>query len=344
MGFKVRKRIEIMKIAVTYDNGNVFQHFGKARNFKIYEADNNEIVSSEVIDCGDTGHEALAGILADRGVDAVVCGGLGEGAMEALSAAGIEVCSGAQGDADAAVQAYLNGELSDQGVNCDHHGHDHHEDGSNICHNEEADDSGMDMAESGLNVEEACGSGCGGCGDAESSCGGCGDSDSSCGSGCGGCGGGCGGCGGHMQVILDGKNAGKRCSVHYRGTLDDGTQFDSSFDRGQPLEFICGTGMMISGFDKAVVDMEVGSSVDVHLNPEEAYGMPDPNAVITSLISELPGCEEMSVGDRAYLQDEYGRSFPVRVTEKTDEKIVMDANHELAGKALNFHIELLSAE
>ena len=75
------------------------------------------------------------------------------------------------------------------------------------------------------------------------------------------------------MIILEGKNAGRTVRVHYRGTFNDGTQFDSSYDRGEPLEFICGAGMMISGFDKAVVDMETGQAVDIHLMPEEAYGM-----------------------------------------------------------------------
>ena len=78
------------------------------------------------------------------------------------------------------------------------------------------------------------------------------------------------------------RNVGKTCRTHYRGTFNDGTQFDSSYDRGEPLEFICGAGQMIRGFDAAVADMEVGEIVDVHLMPEEAYGMPDPNAIFTS--------------------------------------------------------------
>ena len=72
-------------------------------------------------------------------------------------------------------------------------------------------------------------------------------------------------------------NENKKCKVHYIGTFNDGTQFDSSYDRGEPLEFICGAGQMIRGFDAAVADMEVGQIVDVHLMPEEAYGMADPN-------------------------------------------------------------------
>ena len=81
----------------------------------------------------------------------------------------------------------------------------------------------------------------------------------------------CGGCGGHKSDIT-GPNVGKTCRTHYKGTFNDGTQFDSSYDRGEPLEFICGAGQMIKGFDAAVANMEVGEIKEVHLMPEEAYG------------------------------------------------------------------------
>jgi len=130
--------------------------------------------------------------------------------------------------------------------------------------------------------------------------------------------------------------------VHYRGTLDDGTQFDSSYDRGEPLEFTCGAGMMILGFDKACADMVAGQTKDVHLMPEEAYGMPNPNAVFTVNQAEMPGSEELEAGQQVYLQNAYGQTFPVTVTAKDETTITFDANHELAGKELNFHIEVVS--
>lgn len=292
-----------MKVAVTYDssNGTVFQHFGKTENFKLYEIEQGNILSTEVIDNAGTGHEALAGVLAAQGVVLVICGGLGGGMQSALDAAGIAVISGAQGDADEAINAFLRGELNTAGVNCDHH-------------------HGEGEAE-----------GCGGCGDGEEGCGGCGG-------GCGGC---HGGCGGEPVIILEGRNAGKKVRVHYRGTFDDGTQFDSSYDRGEPMEFLSGAGMMIPGFDKAVVDMEPGQKVEIHLEPEEAYGMPDPANIITLLIEDLAGSEDLVVGQRIFLKNMMGQSFPVVVTEKDDERITFDANHEMAGKALNFAIELL---
>ena len=82
------------------------------------------------------------------------------------------------------------------------------------------------------------------------------------------------------STTIEGKNVGKKCRTHYRGTFNDGTQFDSSYDRGEPLEFVCGAGMMIKGFDAAVASMEVGQTTEVHLMPEEAYGQPDPDAIL----------------------------------------------------------------
>ena len=290
-----------MKIAVTYENGNIFQHFGRTEAFKVYEVEEGRIVSSEVIGSNGAGHGALAGVLSQNGIDVLICGGIGGGAQSALAEAGIELCAGAQGDADQAVEAYLKGELVSAGVTCGHHGEGHtcghHEEGHGCGHHEE-------------------------------------------GGSCGGHGGCCGG----AQNAPAGRNVGKTCRTHYRGTFNDGTQFDSSYDRGEPLEFVCGAGMMIKGFDAAVADMEVGQVVDIHLMPEEAYGLPDPNAVFTVEIKELPGAENLSVGQQVYLQNAYGQPFPVRVAAKDETTITFDANHEMAGKELNFRIELVEVK
>lgn len=136
-------------------------------------------------------------------------------------------------------------------------------------------------------------------------------------------------------------NENKKCKVHYTGTFNDGTKFDSSYDRGEPLEFVCGAGMMIKGFDEAVKDMEVGQIKDIHLMPEEAYGQPDPENIFTVQISSLPGSEELTKGQQVYLSNELGQQFPVKVVEKDDTTITFDANHEMAGKELNFKIELV---
>ena len=281
-----------MKIAVTYDNGTIFQHFGKTENFKVYEVENGQVLSGEVISSNGSGHSALAGLLAGQNVDVLICGGIGGGAQAALTEAGIELCAGAQGDADQAVEAYLKGELVSSGATCDHH----HEEGHSCGEHEEG---------------HSCGSNCGSCG---------------------------------SQNTITGRNVGKTCRTHYRGTFNDGTQFDSSYDRGEPLEFICGAGQMIRGFDAAVADMEVGQVIDVHLMPEEAYGMADPNAIFTMEIAQLPGSEDLTEGQQVYLSNQYGQPFPVKVVAKDEKNITFDANHEMAGKELNFRIELVEVK
>ena len=136
-----------MRIAVTYDNGNVFQHFGKTEYFKVYEVENNEVVSSEIIGSNGTGHGALAGLLAGQDVDVLICGGIGGGAQNALAEAGVTLCAGAQGNVDEVVEAYLKGELVSTGANCDHH---HHEEGHSCGSHEEGHSCGGH-----------CGGGCG---------------------------------------------------------------------------------------------------------------------------------------------------------------------------------------
>lgn len=122
-----------MKIAVTYDNGNIFQHFGKTENFKVYEVEDNQVVSSEVIGSNGTGHGALAGLLSEQGVDVLICGGIGGGAQMALAQAGIKLYGGVSGEADAAVNALLASALAyDPNVRCDHHDHAHGE-GGHTC-------------------------------------------------------------------------------------------------------------------------------------------------------------------------------------------------------------------
>lgn len=139
-------------------------------------------------------------------------------------------------------------------------------------------------------------------------------------------------------------NEGKKVKVHYVGTLDDGTQFDSSRDRGEPLAFTCMAGQMIPGFDAAVAEMEVGEQRCVHLEPKDAYGEANPDAVQTIRTEQLPGSERLEVGQKVMLSGPDGRPFQALVADKGDDTITFDMNHELAGKALNFDIELLEAE
>ena len=116
-----------MKIAVTYENGNVFQHFGHSENFKIFEVKDKNIVSSEIVPTLGSGHGALAGFLKNNGVDTLICGGIGGGAKNALAEAGINLYPGVTGNADEAVSALLNGNLSyNSDIECTHHEHEHH--------------------------------------------------------------------------------------------------------------------------------------------------------------------------------------------------------------------------
>ena len=283
-----------MKIAVPYENGNVFQHFGHSEKFKIYDVENGSIIRAEIVDTNGNGHSALATFLADNGVTALICGGIGDGAKTALQEAGIDIFAGADGSADEAVNAFILGQLEySEGECCDHH-----------CHDDDCD-----------------------CGDHDCDCGHC-HGDDGCDCGC-------------EMPHFEGKNVGKKVRAHYRGTFNDGTQFDSSYDRGEPLEFICGAGQMIYGFDAAVANMEVGQISDIHLMPSEAYGEYDPDAVFTVEIAQMPGSENVTAGQHVYLYDHHGHPFPVTVTAKDEKTVTFDANHEMAGKELNFRIELV---
>lgn len=145
MGEEQVKGERYMKIAVTYENGQIFGHFGHTEQFKIYEAEDGKILSSEIVDTNGSGHGALAGFLKEHGVETLICGNIGGGARNALAEAGIRLFPGAAGDADAQVESFLAGSLSyDPDAMCSHHGeghvcgdHDHHghgECGGHGCH------------------------------------------------------------------------------------------------------------------------------------------------------------------------------------------------------------------
>ena len=119
-----RKGENDMRVAVTYENGNIFQHFGHTAQFKLYDIEDGKIVSSQVIGTNGSGHGALAGLLAQGGVDALICGGIGAGAQNALAEAGIQLFGGVQGSADEAAQALAEGRLTyNPDVHCNHHDH-----------------------------------------------------------------------------------------------------------------------------------------------------------------------------------------------------------------------------
>ena len=170
-------------------------------------------------------------------------------------------------------------------------------------------------------------------------------------------------------------NQGKKVKVHYIGTLDDGTVFDSSRDRDQPIEFTCMAGQMIPGFDRAVDEMQVGEVRDIHLEPKDAYGMPNPRNVlrveygenlyfydendkpISMTIKTAQHGHALWVGvkDKDYkIETNVGETHKIiarkrgkaelKVVAAKNDKVDFDLNHHLAGKALNFNIELLEVE
>lgn len=117
-------KITVQKIAVTYDDGQIFQHFGHTEEFKIYDIENGAVSGSQVVSTEGSGHGALAGFLQSRGVDTLICGGIGGGAKMALAQAGITLYGGVSGDADTAVQNLLDGVLSfNPDIICSHHIH-----------------------------------------------------------------------------------------------------------------------------------------------------------------------------------------------------------------------------
>lgn len=119
-----------MRIAVTFENGEIFQHFGHTGQFKFYDVEDGKIIASQVVDTNGSGHGALTGFLADNQVDTLICGGIGGGAQTALAEAEIKLYGGVSGSADDAVNALLANTLSfNPDVHCDHHDHEHGEEG-----------------------------------------------------------------------------------------------------------------------------------------------------------------------------------------------------------------------
>ena len=127
----------IMRIAVTYDKGQIFQHFGHTEQFKVYDVEDRKITAEQVVDTMGNGHGALAGFLAANQVDTLICGGIGGGAQNALAEAGIKLYGGVSGSADEAVKALIEGNLGyNLDVHCDHHEHGHggsHQCGGHQC-------------------------------------------------------------------------------------------------------------------------------------------------------------------------------------------------------------------
>ena len=127
-----------MRIAVTYENGQIFQHFGHTEQFKLYDVEDGKIIKEEIVFTMGSGHGALAGFLSMNKADTLICGGIGGGAQTALAQAGIKLYGGVSGNADEAVRALLAGKLNFvPDITCSHHGHEHggegHSCGSHGC-------------------------------------------------------------------------------------------------------------------------------------------------------------------------------------------------------------------
>lgn len=129
----ILKGEQIMRIAVTYENGIIFQHFGHTEQFKLYDVEEGQVIASHVVDTNGSGHGALAGFLSANQIDVLICGGIGGGAQMALAEAGIRLYGGVSGDADEAVNALIAGNLAfNPDVHCNHHDHEHGE-GGHTC-------------------------------------------------------------------------------------------------------------------------------------------------------------------------------------------------------------------
>ncbi|KXX71656.1 MULTISPECIES: peptidylprolyl isomerase [Flammeovirga] len=133
---------------------------------------------------------------------------------------------------------------------------------------------------------------------------------------------------------------GDKVKVHYVGTLNDGSQFDSSVERGEPIAFTLGAGQMIPGFDAAVDGMKVGEKKTVNIPSDQAYGPAREDLIIEFKRSDIPADMNPNVGDQIGLQSPQG-PIPATVVELTEEIIKVDANSPMAGKDLNFDIELV---
>jgi peptidylprolyl isomerase len=128
--------------------------------------------------------------------------------------------------------------------------------------------------------------------------------------------------------------------VHYTGTLDDGTVFDSSSGR-DPLEFTLGTGGVIPGFENAVVGMNPGDQIETTIPAQDAYGPRMEEMVLVVPRDQMPPGFDPEVGQQLALQHPSGEMIPVTITDVTDEQVTLDANHPLAGQDLTFNIELV---
>ena len=139
-------------------------------------------------------------------------------------------------------------------------------------------------------------------------------------------------------------NAGKTVVIDYIGTLDDGSVFDSTFGRGEPLMFKCMTGMMLPDFDEAIEEMVVGETKKIRIIAADAYGEYLEELVKKIPVADIPNGEQLPVGETVYFENKFGNPMPVKVLSMEDGIVALDTNHPLAGKDLNFEITLLEVE
>jgi len=136
--------------------------------------------------------------------------------------------------------------------------------------------------------------------------------------------------------------AGQKVVAHYRGTLDDGTEFDNSYNRGEPIDFVVGVGQMIPGFDDAVLSMEQGEIKTVNIPAAEAYGEYSEQNLQTVPLDLIPKSELLPLGEYIFVPMEDGDMMRCKVLRIENGEVTFDFNHELAGKNLTFEIELIS--
>ena len=138
--------------------------------------------------------------------------------------------------------------------------------------------------------------------------------------------------------------SGNTVSVHYKGTLDDGTEFDSSYNRGQAFTFQVGSGQVIPGFDLALEGMAVGETKSVKVPPENAYGDVNPEALQTIPNASFPQDLKLEVGGAVSTTTETGQTLTARINAIEESNVILDFNHPMAGNNLNFEIHLLNIQ
>ena len=135
---------------------------------------------------------------------------------------------------------------------------------------------------------------------------------------------------------------GSKIKVEYEGKFEDGTVFDASEKHGEPLEFEAGAGMVVPGFDKAVIGMEVGEEKEFTLQPEEAYGQPNPQAIQKVPKDKFPG--EAKEGMMIGIPLPNGQQMPAKIVKIDDKEVTIDMNHPMVGKVLIFKIKIVSID